>query len=420
MKRNKMILVLTMVLLFCGVALQAQENAGLKLPAGFKATLFADTIGSARHIAITSNGVIFAKLMYPNKAGNSIIRLQDQNKDGVADNIKGWAKYGGTGIYVKGNRLYASSDNDVYLYQLNEKDEVVNPLTPTTIVKGLLAKNQHASKSITLDGQNNIYVNIGAYSNACQEKDRMKGSKGMFPCPILDSAGGIWKFNGNKENQVYGDGERYATGLRNVVGLDWNTQTNSLFVTQHGRDQLNSFYPELYSSEQSAELPAETMYEIHKGDDAGWPYVYYDPYQKKKILSPEYGGDGKLEGGKNALDPLVAFPAHMAPMALLFYKGNQFPAKYKDGAFIAFHGSWNRAPLPQEGYFVAFVPFKNGKPNGEWEIFANGFAGLGGDDKVMNPRKAKTRPCGLAQGPDGSLYVSDDSRGSIFKISFTK
>jgi glucose/arabinose dehydrogenase len=417
MKKNKIILVLLIVLLSLVVALQAQENAGLKLPAGFKATLFADTIGSARHIAITSNGVVFAKLMYPNKAGNSIVRLQDANQDGVADNIKGWAKYGGTGIYVRGNQLYATSDNDVYLYQLNEKDEVVNPQSPKTIVKGLLARNQHASKSITLDGQNNIYVNIGAYSNACQEKDRVKGSKGMFPCPILDSAGGIWKFDGNKENQVYANGERYATGLRNVVGLDWNKQSNSLFVLQHGRDQLNSFYPELYSNEESAELPAETMYEIHKGDDAGWPYVYYDPFQKKKILSPEYGGDGKKEGGENAIDPAVFFPAHMAPNALLFYTGNQFPEKYKNGAFIAFHGSWNRAPLPQEGYFVAFVPFKNGKPNGAWEIFANGFAGEG---KVMNTRKAKARPCGLAQGPDGSLYVSDDSRGSIFKISYTK
>lgn len=417
MKKNKIILVLLIVLLSLVVALQAQENAGLKLPVGFKATLFADTIGSARHIAITSNGVVFAKLMYPNKDGNSIVRLQDANQDGVADNIKGWAKYGGTGIYVRGNQLYATSDNDVYLYQLNEKDEVVNPQSPKTIVKGLLARNQHASKSITLDGQNNIYVNIGAYSNACQEKDRVKGSKGMFPCPILDSAGGIWKFDGNKENQVYANGERYATGLRNVVGLDWNKQSNSLFVLQHGRDQLNSFYPELYSNEESAELPAETMYEIHKGDDAGWPYVYYDPFQKKKILSPEYGGDGKKEGGENAIDPAVFFPAHMAPNALLFYTGNQFPEKYKNGAFIAFHGSWNRAPLPQEGYFVAFVPFKNGKPNGAWEIFANGFAGEG---KVMNTRKAKARPCGLAQGPDGSLYVSDDSRGSIFKISYTK
>ncbi len=418
MKNLKNIFLSSVMMISLGA--NAQTNAGLKLPEGFKATLFADSIGSARHITITPNGVVFAKLMYPNKAGNSIIRLEDANKDGLADKITGWGKYGGTGIYVKGNNLYATSDNDVYLYQLNDRDEVVNPLSPKTIVKGLIAKNQHASKSITLDGQNNIYVNIGAYSNACQEKDRIKGSKGMMPCPILDSAGGIWKFDGSKENQVYGDGKRYATGLRNVVGLDWNKQTNSLFVMQHGRDQLNSFYPEFYSDAQSAELPAETMYELHEGDNAGWPYVYFDPYQKKKITSPEYGGDGKKEGGENAINPTVFFPAHMAPNALLFYTGNQFPEKYKNGAFIAFHGSWNRAPLPQEGYFVAFVPFKNGKPSGEWEIFANGFSGLTGDEKVMNPRKAKARPCGLAQGPDGSLYVSDDSKGSIFKISYSK
>jgi glucose/arabinose dehydrogenase len=398
----------------------AQDNAGLKLPKGFKASLFADSIGSARHIAITSNGVLFAKLMYPNKAGKSIIRLQDVNEDGVADQISGWASYGGTGIFVHGKNLYASSDNDIFLYQLNDKDEVVNPTNPKTIVKGLIARNQHASKSITMDGQQNIYVNIGAYSNACQIEDRKKGSQGRMPCPILDSAGGIWKFSSIKENQVYGDGKRYATGLRNVVGLDWNTTTNSLFVMQHGRDQLNSFYPELYSNEQNSELPAETMYELHEGDDAGWPYVYYDPYIKKKILSPEYGGDGKKEGGEKAINPAAFFPAHMAPNALLFYTGNQFPAQYKNGAFIAFHGSWNRAPLPQEGYFVAFVPFKNGKPSGEWEIFANGFSGLTGDEKVMNPRKAKARPCGLAQGPDGALYVSDDNRGAIFKITYTK
>jgi len=398
----------------------AQNNAGLKLPQGFKATLFADTIGSARHIAITSNGVVFAKLMYPNKAGKSIIRLEDKNNDGVADKISGWGKYGGTGIFVKGKSLYATSNTGVFLYQLNDNDEVIDTSAPKTIVKGLIDRNQHESKSITLDGQGNIYVNIGAYSNACQEKDRMPGSKGMMPCPILDSAGGIWKFDGQKENQAYGDGIRYATGLRNVVGLDWNRQTNSLFVTQHGRDQLNSFYPKLYTADQNAELPAETMYEMKQGDNAGWPYVYYDPYQKKKIVSPEYGGDGIKEGGENAIDPTAFFPAHMAPNALLFYTGNQFPEKYKNGAFIAFHGSWNRAPLPQEGYFVAFVPFKNGKPNGEWEIFANGFSGLTGDEKVKNPRNAKARPCGLAQGHDGSLYVSDDNKGAIFKISYAK
>jgi glucose/arabinose dehydrogenase len=411
---------LFIVLLAVAAQLQAQNNEGLKLPNGFKAILFADSIGSARHIAISQNGVLFAKLSRPDKQGRTIIRLEDENKDGVSDKKTGWANYGGTGIFLRGNVLYASSNEAVFKYQLDNKDEVLNPLSPVTIVSGLIDRRQHESKSITLDGQNNVYVNIGAYSNACQEKDRTPGSKGMMPCPILDSAGGIWKFDGNKENQVYGDGIRYATGLRNVVGLDWNTNTNSLFVTQHGRDQLNSFYPKLYTDAQNAELPAETMYEIKQGDDAGWPYVYFDPYQKKKIVSPEYGGDGKKEGGENAINPTAFFPAHMAPNALLFYTGNQFPDKYKNGAFIAFHGSWNRAPLPQEGYFVAFVPFKNGKPSGEWEIFANGFSGLSGDEKVTNPRKAKARPCGLAQGPDGSLYVSDDSSGSIFKISYSK
>jgi len=411
-----------LLIAFLAVAsqLQAQTNAGLKLPTGFKAILFADTIGSARHIAISKNGVVFAKLNRPDKEGRSIIRLEDANKDGVSDKKTGWANYGGTGIYLIGNDLYASSNEAVFKYKLDSKDEVLNPLSPITIVAGLINRRQHESKSITLDGQNNVYVNIGAYSNACQEKDRTAGSKGMMPCPILDSAGGIWKFDGNKENQVYGDGKRYATGLRNVVGLDWNTQTNSLFVTQHGRDQLNSFYPTLYTDAQNAEMPAETMYEIHDGDNAGWPYVYFDPYLKKKIVSPEYGGDGKKEGGENAINPTVFFPAHMAPNALLFYTGNQFPEKYKNGAFIAFHGSWNRAPLPQEGYFVAFVPFKNGKPSGDWEIFANGFSGLNGDEKVKNPRSAKARPCGLAQGPDGSLYVSDDNKGSIFKITYAQ
>jgi glucose/arabinose dehydrogenase len=418
MKNN--FIALCFLCLIASIAVSAQNNAGLSLPAGFKATKFADSIGSARHIAITKNGVLFAKLMSPNKEGKSIIRLQDANNDGIADKISGWGNYGGTGIYVSGQSLYATSDNDVYLYTLDAKDEVVNPSSPKTIVKGLLAKNQHASKSITLDGNKNIYVNIGAYSNACQEKDRQKGSKGMMPCPILDSAGGIWKFDGSKENQTYGDGKRYATGLRNVVGLDWNTQNNTLFVMQHGRDQLNSFYPEYYSNEQSAELPAETMYELKEGDDAGWPYMYFDPYQKKKILSPEYGGDGKIEGGQKAINPAMFFPAHMAPNALLFYTGNQFPEKYKNGAFVAFHGSWNRAPLPQEGYYVAFVPFKDGKPVGTWEVFANGFAGLAADEKIMNPRKAKARPCGLAQGPDGSLYVSDDNKGAIFKITYSK
>ena len=157
------------------------------------------------------------------------------------------------------------------------------------------------------------------------------------------------------------------------------------------------------------------MYDLHKGDDAGWPFVYYDHFKKKKMLSPEYGGDGKKTVEGKYLDPVVAFPAHLGPNDLLFYTGSQFPEKYKNGAFIAFHGSWNRAPQPQGGYAVVFLPFKDGMPAGDYEIFADNFAGAKKD-----PEGAAHRPCGLTQGADGSLYISDDQAGRIWKVSYAK
>jgi len=391
-----------------------KDNPDLKLPSGFKAVTIADNLGGARHLAVTKQGNIYIKLARV-KDGKGIIMLQDANHDGKIENQKSFGNYGGTGIYVKDNYLYASSNEEVYRYALNEKGEVISPNQPERIIKGLLNRRQHESKSITLDNDGNIYVNIGAFSNACQEKDRTKGSVGMRPCPVLDSAGGIWQFKANQANQSYGSGVRYATGLRNVVGLDWNTTNNQLFVMQHGRDQLFQLYPEFYDAKQSAELPAEAMYALNKGDNCGWPYIYYDPIQKKKILAPEYGGDGKKTGGEDAIDPIVTFPAHLGPNALLFYTGAMFPERYKNGAFVAFHGSWNRAPEKQKGYFIAFVPFKDGKPNGEWEIFADNFAGV---EEVQSPSQAQHRPCGLAQAPDGSLLVSDDVKGTIYKITY--
>lgn len=387
----------------------------LKLPAGFKAAQLADGLGGARHIAVTSNGNIYIKLQKA-KAGKGILELRN-GTGGKATVATGFGNYGGTGIAIKNGYLYATSNTTIYRYKLNDKNEVISPTKPETIVKGLIDRGQHNSKSIALDNDGNIYVNIGAYSNSCQIEDRTPGSKGMDPCPILDSAGGIWQFKADKLNQTYGDGVHYASGIRNVVGLDWNTATNSLFVMQHGRDQLNMF-PELYNDEQSANLPAEEFFEVKKGDDFGWPYCYYDPEQKKKVLAPEYGGDGKTQGRCSSVSPtLIGFPAHLAPVGLLFYTGNQFPEKYKNGAFIAFHGSWNRAPLPQKGFFVAFVPFKDGKPSGDWEIFADNFAGA---ENLASPGDAKYRPCGLAQGPDGALYVTDDTKGAVWKITYAK
>ena len=389
-------------------------KSALKLPGGFQVHVIADSLGAARHLAVTSNGIVYVKLAKL-KNGKGIIALRDMNGDGSAYKKTGFGNYIGTGIFVRDGWLYASSNTDIYRYRLNEKGEVIDTAQAEKIVTGLLDRHEHNSKSIVLDNNGYLYVNVGAYSNACQLQDRAQGSPGMNPCPILDSAAGIWQFRVDKTGQTYGDGVHYATGLRNVVGLDWNTDMNQLFVMQHGRDQLFQLDPNLYNAKQSAELPAETMYALHEGDNAGWPYVYYDPFQKKKIVSPEYGGDGKKTGGENAVDPVAAYPAHMAPDGLLFYTGTMFPERYRHGAFIAFHGSWNRAPEKQKGYFVVFQPFKNGKPDGNWEVFADNFAG---SDDISSPGQALHRPCGLAQGPDGALYVSDDAKGTIYRITY--
>ncbi|MEO7120783.1 MAG: sorbosone dehydrogenase, partial [Ginsengibacter sp.] len=262
------------------------ETAGLKLPEGFTATKFAEDLGEARHIAVTPEGDVYVKLSRL-KNGKGIYYLHDSNGNGKADTKSGFGDYTGTGMGIKNGYLYASSDTKVYRYKLDAKGKVINPDKPELIITGLLDRHEHESKPFTFDNSGNIYVTIGAYSNSCQVKDRTKGSPGIRPCPVLDSAGGIWQFKADKMDQTYGDGTRYATGLRNEMGISWNQDVNALYVTQHGRDQLHDLYPDMYTNQQSAELPAECLYRLNKGDNAGWPYIYYDQIQHKKILAPE-------------------------------------------------------------------------------------------------------------------------------------
>ncbi|QKZ13126.1 PQQ-dependent sugar dehydrogenase [Spirosoma sp. KUDC1026] len=380
----------------------------IKLPSGFSATVVAEDLGAARHIVVSKTGDIYIKLAKL-KDGKGIIRLRDTNNDGTPDQRTSFGDYPGTGIFLKNGYLYTSSNSSIYRYKLNDKEEVINPEQPEKLVSGLRVKERDQSKSIAVDNQNNIYVNIASDNDACREPGT---GKGMMPCPLLDSAAGIWKFKANVADQKFSDGSRYATGLKNVVGLDWNTKTNSLFVMQHGRGQFHDFYPQYYTPDQSAKLPAETMYEVHQGDNAGWPYTYYDHIQKKQFLAPEYGGDGKKTGDPSYIKPTAAFPAHLGPNGLLFYTGTAFPEKYRNGAFVAFH---SQSAELKKGYFVAFVPFKNGKPSGNWEIFADNFAGT---DLAKPTGPVQHRPCGLAQGPDGSLYVTDDMNGTLFRISY--
>ena len=163
----------------------------------------------------------------------------------------------------------------------------------------------------------------------------------------------------------------------------------------------------------SAELPSEEFHRATPGANYGWPYTYYDHLQGARMVAPEYGGDGnKRDETEKYQDPLLAFPGHWAPNDVLFYTGDSFPEHYFGGAFIAFHGSWNRAPFPQEGFKVVFVPFKDGTPTGKWEIFADDFTRKGGFSGSI-----QYRPMGLAVGPEGELYISDSSHGRVWKVT---
>lgn len=395
---------------------QLVNDGGLELSEGFRSTVVADsTYNNARHIVINDNGDIYLKVRSDKVSG--ILALRDTTGDGKVNEKTEFSSVNGTGIDIYDGYLYASSKTDVYRYKLN--DEALLPDTAAeVIVSGFPEQGAHAAKSFTFDENGNIYVNVGAPSNACMEEHRTIGSKGLDPCPQQVWQASIWRFNASQPGQTQQEhGYQYCKGIRNCVALDWNHHSNGLFAVMHGRDQLAMFWPDMYDDLQNAELPGEEFLQIDDGDDFGWPFCYYDPAQNVKVLAPEYGGDGeKTERCAQKKDPVLAFPAHFAPNDLLFYDGDQFPEKYNNGAFIAFHGSWNRAPEPQQGYLVAFVPFKDGVPSGEWEIFANGFSGL---ETVAGPGDAKHRPMGLAEGPDGSLYITDSVKGKIWRITYS-
>jgi glucose/arabinose dehydrogenase len=390
------------------------DNGGLTLPQGFSAVVVADSVGKARHIAINENGDIYVALR-SSEDGKGIVALRDTNGDGKADVTE---RFGiaeeGTGIRIHDNHLYFSTTTEVYRYPLSG-NQLVPQGNPELIVTGFIPQDQHNSKPFTFDGDGNIYVNVGAPSNTCMVQTRTKGSPGQDPCPQLERQAGIWKFRADQPNQdQVGDGERYATGIRNAMALSWNHNSNNLYALQHGRDQLDAFWPAHFTAEQNATITSEEFMLVKEGYNNGWPYCFYSLEQRKRVLSPEYGGDGKTVGQCDQYEePILAFPAHWAPNDLLFYTDDQFGDHYTNGAFITFHGSWNRAPLEQAGYIVAFVPFSGDKPSGDFERFADGFTRA---EKVAHPSDAQYRPMGIAQGPDGSLYITDSNKGKIWRV----
>jgi glucose/arabinose dehydrogenase len=397
--------------------------AGLQLPDGFCATMFAEGVAGARHLVVAPNGDVFVNTEArggrsgPAATGASaggIIALRDTNRDGKADVQQRFGAGGGTGIALDANYLYATAGSSIVRYRL-ASGSLTPAGNPDTIVTALPMSGSHHSHNFVLQGRT-LYVNIGSASNSCQQGDRQAESPGHSPCTELETRAGVWQFDANRLRQQPSDGRRFATGLRNSVALTRNPLDGYLYATVHGRDQLHDNWPRLYTVEKSAENPGEELVRVDRGADYGWPYCYHDVDRRGLVLAPEYGGDGQRPGQcSNKTPALMAFPGHWAPDGMLFYTGAQFPSQYRGGAFIAFHGSWNRAPLPQAGFRVVFAPFRFNRPTGTFTTFADGF----NPTPAAGRAQAGThRPTGLAQAPDGSLFITDDTGGTIWRVFY--
>ena len=386
-------------------------SGGISLPEGFCAVVVAAQVGSPRHLAVAPNGDVFVALEDRRGGRGGVLALRDTTGDGRADVEARFGTAGGTGLILSPGGLYFATRSTVLRYPMHAGQ--LTPVgEPQVIARDLPSDGNHTAKNLALsaDGKT-LFVNFGSATNSCQVADRTLESPGRDPCPELAYRSGIWRFDAARANQTGVSGARYATGIRNAVGLAV-APDGRLWSTQHGRDQLGQNWPKLFNDAQSAEKPSEELLQINEGDDFGWPYCYHDLELGHLVLAPEYGGDGKQVGRcSQKKEPAVAFPGHWAPDGLAFYGGSQFPARYRGGAFIAFHGSWNRAPLPQAGYRVVFVPFQGGKPTGPYETFADGFW-------HENGAGPQHRPVGLAVGPDGSLYITDDAAGTIWRVMY--
>ncbi len=406
------------------------DNAGLSLPPGFCATVFADHLGHARHVAVAQDGTVYVNTWSGDyytyghvdklPEGGFLVALKDTRGTGQADLVRRFGDgvkqgaAGGTGIAIYRHALYAEVDDRIVRYPLTA-GSIVPTGKPEVVVLGLPLSGDHPMHPFVIDAKGNLFVDVGTATNACDIENRMPGTKGHEPCTELETRGGIWRFDANKTGQKFSPAERYATGIRNGEGMDFDS-AGRLFVTQHGRDQLLENYPQLFSAKNGHELPAEEVFILQQGGDYGWPKCYYDGLQKKLVLAPEYGGDGGSKIGvcSEKRGPAFFFPAHWAPNDLVIYKAMQFPNPYRGGAFIAFHGSWNRAPATQAGYTVVFQPLADGRTAGDYIVFADGFAGT-----YKEPGRALARPTGLAVAPDGSLYVSEDVHGKIWRITYS-
>jgi glucose/arabinose dehydrogenase len=345
----------------------------LQLPAGFHISIFANPVDGARMLIFTPGG----ELLVSESGEGKVVALRDPQHTGKAIQtvivLSGLNEPHGMAFYE--GKFYVAENDKVRRYDWNEATlRATNPQKLTDLPTG----GGHSTRSIVFHG-GKMYISAGSRCNVCVEKDPRRAT--------------VMEFNSD------GTGMKiFAKGLRNAVGLAVNPKTDTVWVTVNGRDWLGD------------DLPPETVYDLGKdGGDGGWPYCYGDRVPDSNFTK---SGDNRCQ---SVLEPKVQMQAHSAPLGLAFYEGTQFPSEYQNSIFVAFHGSWNRS-IPT-GYKVVRVKLDDqGQPVGGAQDFITGWLAPG---EKQNGRWMG-RPVGIAFSSDGTMYLSDDSSGVIYRIAYAR
>jgi len=339
-------------------------QARLALPAGFQANVFAAGLAGPRFMAVGPDGTLYVA----ERGQNRIVALPDRNGDGQADariTVAGDLHAPSSLDFYKGDLIVGEQDG-VRLIHLNAQGHETGR---SVLVPDLPTDGVHTTKTVLVGPDGRLYVALGSTCNVCAESDARRATVQVYN---MDGSGG----------------QLFSKGLRNAVGLAINPVTRAIWATNNGRD--------LWGDDR----PPETVNALHAGADFGWPRCHAG-----RLPDTEAG----VAGGCTGVDaPLVELDAHQAPLALAFYQGTAFPVAYRDSLYVALHGSWNRTQLV--GYKVMRVPLRAGVVAGPAEDFATGW--------LPSQAGAIGRPAGLAVGADGSLLVSDDKGGFIYRIRY--
>jgi glucose/arabinose dehydrogenase len=344
----------------------------LNLPAGFEINVFAKDLGNPRNLAIAPDGTIYVT----RREEGDILALRDSNKDGRADTQQTVASgfpYA-NGITIRQNRLYFVTDRELYVADLRPGGKISKP---QQLIGDLPDGGQHPNRTLAFGPDGALYVSVGSSCNACDESNEEHAT-------ML---------------RVQPDGSKrtiFARGLRNTIPFGWHPQTGEFWGLDHGTDWRGN------------DQPPEELNLIQAGQHYGWPFCWGDR-QPDVYLSADPEGTTKKEFCAKTEPPVLTYTAHSAPLAMVFYTASQFPAEYRNDAFVTMRGSWNRNP--PVGYKVVRLRYENGKPVA-FEDFITGFL----DDKKLTQFG---RPVGIATAPDGSLLFTDDTNGVIYRVSYT-